>query len=496
MPGMSELPADLYTAAQVRALDGIAAEALGIGGRELMERAGAAALATLRRRWPRARRLVVVAGPGNNGGDGYVLARRAGESGLAVEVVQLGDAGRIAGDALAAREAYVAVGGAVSAFAGALPKADVLVDALFGIGLQRALDGPWKAAMEAVNASGCPVLALDIPSGLHADTGAVLGVAVKAVLTVTFIGLKQGLLTGEAADHVGELQFEDLGVPAAVYARARPAGRRLTLSGALAALGRRGRADHKGRFGHVLVIGGELGMPGAVRLAAEAAARVGAGLVTVATRPEHVSAVVAMRPELMCAGVTGPDDLEPLLSRATVVAVGPGLGRGAWGRSLLGRVLDTGLPLVVDADALSLLAGEPMAREDWVLTPHPGEAARLLGTTAAAVQADRFDAVRAIVGRYGGVCVLKGAGSLVADSLGTAVCTAGNPGMASGGMGDVLTGAIAGLRAQGLSGRAAAELGVCLHAQAADELAAEGERGLLAGDLLPVLRRLVNLPGA
>ena len=234
-------------------------------------------------------------------------------------------------------------------------------------------------------------------------------------------------------------------------------------------------------------------MGGAARMAGEAAARVGAGLTSVATRPMHVSAIVAARPELMVRPVDHRSDLEPLLERASVIAIGPGLGRSAWGRDLLARVLETSRPLVLDADALNLLAEEPIHREHWVLTPHPGEAARLLGTTTRAVQDDRFAAAEAVAERYGGSCVLKGAGTLIHGPGGTAACPAGNPGMATGGMGDVLTGVIAGLLAQGLGPEQAAELGVCLHALAADRAAAQGgERGLLATDLLPELCRLVN----
>jgi NAD(P)H-hydrate epimerase len=251
---------------------------------------------------------------------------------------------------------------------------------------------------------------------------------------------------------------------------------------------------HKGDFGHVLVVGGAPGMPGAARLAAEAAARSGAGLVSVATHAAHAAVLNNGRPELMVRAVDAPAQLADLLARATVVAVGPGLGRGAWGRALFEQVLESGLPLVVDADALNCLAADPLKRDDWVLTPHPGEAARLLQSASAAVQADRFAAVTELQARYGGVAVLKGAGTLVAGGgVPLRLCALGNPGMASGGMGDVLTGVIAALRAQGLAPLEAACSGVCLHAGAADALAAtRGERGLLAGDLIPEIRRLLN----
>jgi len=251
---------------------------------------------------------------------------------------------------------------------------------------------------------------------------------------------------------------------------------------------------HKGDAGHVLVIGGDRGMPGAARMAGEAAYRAGAGLVILATHPEHAAQISAARPELMTYGVESAADLRPLFARADVIAIGPGLGGGEWGRVLFGAVLDTRLPIVVDADALNSLAADPVMHDGWILTPHPGEAARLLGMSKEEVQADRFAAVREMVASYGGVCVLKGAGTLVASLYNgaIAVCDRGNPGMASGGMGDVLTGVIAGLRAQGLSSVDAARLGVWLHAAAGDDAAATGEIGLLASDLLPFIRARLN----
>jgi len=484
----------LYSAGQVRGLDRTAIEEAGIPGYTLMTRAGAAAWEVLREHWPGARHIAVVCGTGNNGGDGYVLARLAQEAQYRVTVLQAGDGARIGGDALTAREAYLAAGGEVHAGDPAcLTQADVIVDALFGTGLARALDGEWLALVEAVNRTGVPVLAIDIPSGLHADTGAVLGAAVAARATVTFIGRKQGLYTGQAADHTGEIAFSDLGVPASVYRQTPPSAQLLTAAplGALSAP--RPRAAHKGAHGHVLVIGGDHGMVGALRLAGEAALRTGAGLVSLATRVEHAPAIAAACPELMSHGVASARDLTRLLARATVVAIGPGLGRSSWARELLAAVLEGTLPLVVDADALNLLSREPLRRADWVLTPHPGEAGRLLNQPTADVQEDRYAAVRALADTYGGIAVLKGAGTLICHAgAPVAVCAAGNPGMATGGMGDVLTGVIAGLIAQRLEAPQAAVAGVCLHARAGDRAATDGERGMTARDVIAELRAAMN----
>jgi len=490
---MSDLPTRLYRAAQVRELDRIAIEDLKIPGYTLMQRAGQASFDVLCARWPEARHLLVVVGTGNNGGDGYVIAFLALQAGWQTQVVQLGDAARLRGDALKARTDYLNAGGQVQAYMGGLLAAgELVVDALFGTGLERDVEGAWKFAIDAINAHPAPTLAVDIPSGLHSDTGMPLGTAVQATCTVSFIGLKQGLFTGAAADYCGELVFDDLDVPDAVFAELEPSASRIELEQVSRWLPPRSRVGHKGRYGHVLVVGGDQGMSGAARLAGEAAARSGAGLVSVATHPAHASVLNLTCPVLMVHGVESAYDLEPLVERCTVVAVGPGLDQNDWGRDLFGRICQLDKPMVVDADALTMLGQDPTQSDNWVLTPHPGEAARLLQTDTATIQKDRFTAAEMLQGRFGGVCVLKGAGTLIRSARATAICTAGNPGMASGGMGDVLTGVIAGLLAQGFNAPDAAELGVWLHASAADAAARDGERGLLATDLFPALRRLLN----
>lgn len=483
----------LYTVAQVRALDRHAIDGLGIPGYELMRRAAAAALAGLRRCWPQAQRIAVYCGPGNNGGDGFLLALLAREAGLAVEVCALGDP-RDGGDAARARAACDQGGVAVRRWSegDTLPDADVYVDALYGTGLDRPPQAAAAALIERINAGAAPVLALDVPSGLDADTGRCPGVAVRADLTVTFIAVKRGLHTGQAAACTGRVELATLGLPESLWQTSEPDARLLEAT----SLPPRPRDAHKGCNGHVLAIGGDHGTAGAIRLCGEAALRGGAGLVSVATRQEHLVALNAARPELMAHAVNGPQALEPLLARASVLAVGPGLGQGAWGHALWLTALDSGLPLVLDADGLNLLAAEPRrfdpARQ-VVLTPHPGEAARLLGSPVAEIERDRFAAARALAQRFGVAAVLKGSGSLVAAPDGRLdVCPWGNPGMASGGMGDLLTGMVAALLAQGCTAWDAARLGVGLHARAGDAAARGGERGLLASDLLAPLRRLLN----
>ena len=488
------LPTPLYRTAQVREIENAAIHRHGVSARLLMERAGRAAWDAFRPAWPNAERVAVVCGAGNNGGDGYVFAQLALEHGCKVQVLALAAQDALRGEALAAADAVLRRGVAPQPVsASGLDGADVIIDAVFGIGLDRDVEGRWRAAIEAMNACGRPILAMDVPSGLDADTGRVMGAAVHASLTVTFLGLKTGLYGGSGPDCTGRILFSDLDVPNGVYHGVEAAAYRIDLGQVRDGLRRRQRTAHKGDFGHVLVIGGDHGFAGAARLAAEAAARIGSGLVSVATRPEHAMAISAARPELMAHGIASASQLGPLLERASVVAIGPGIGQSDWAQGLFGRVLETRLPLVVDADALNLLARDPCRRADWIITPHPGEAARLLDCSTAEVQADRLRAAQALQARFDGIAVLKGCGTVIADGGGPpALCSQGNPGMASGGTGDVLCGAIAGLRAQGLDAALAARLGVCLHAAAGDACAVEGERGLLASDLIAGMRRFAN----
>ena len=488
----------LYTVAQVRAFDREAIDAHGIAGYELMQRAGAAAFGHLRARWPHARRIAIVCGGGNNGGDGYVLARLARAASCEVHVIAL-ESPRAGGDAARACTDWTGAGGGVLDAAAELPLADVYVDAIFGTGLARPPSGMAARWIDLLNAAGRPLLALDVPSGLDADTGHVPGVAVRAAETVSFVARKRGLYTGAAGDHAGAITLTDLGIPAAVFAHSRADAELAAIEIVRAWLPPRSGNVHKGTFGHVLAIGGDTGMAGAIRLCGEAALRVGAGLVSVATRVEHVAAINAARPELMARGVGGPQELEALLEHASVVALGPGLGKQAWGHALWYSAIAAGKAMVLDADALNLLSRDAVTLpSQCVLTPHPGEAARLLRSETQAVTEDRFAAVRAIAQSFNAVAVLKGAGTLVAAPDGqVAVCPWGNPGMASGGMGDVLTGVIASLQAQGLDAWQAAYAGVALHALAGDAAARAGQAGTLAADLFEPLRSLRNgLPPA
>jgi hydroxyethylthiazole kinase-like uncharacterized protein yjeF len=492
---MQSLSAGIYSAAQVRTLDRRAIDEFGVPGYELMTRAGHATLNALRAAWPAARSIAVLCGPGNNGGDGYVVARIARAQGLRAVVVPLGDPGTMQGDALHAFDDFIAAGGVVSPWQPhLLQNIDVVVDALFGTGLTRAVEGRAATLIDAINSAQRPVVAVDIPSGLHTDSGAVLAVATRADLTVTFIGRKAGFYLGAGPEQVGRLVFDDLAVPAGTYTGVPALACLIDADLVSRALPRRERTAHKGRHGHVLVIGGAPGMSGAARLAGEAALRAGAGLVTVAVHPFSIAAL-AGRPELMSVAIGTFDDLAHALERATVIALGPGLGQSPWAMEVMASALAAGKPLVVDADALNLLAMNPLRRDDWILTPHPGEAARLLGMSTATVQQDRLFAAAALQDRYGGTIVLKGAGTIVQTSAdGAWLCDRGNPGMAVAGMGDVLTGAVAGIAAQCSNFALAACAGVHVHATAGDAAATAGERGMLAMDVIDRMRAQVNPP--
>ncbi|WMJ69874.1 NAD(P)H-hydrate dehydratase [Stenotrophomonas sp. 24(2023)] len=484
----------LFDSAAARTLDARASALLGEDGWDLMAQAGLAAWQCLQQQWPDARRLCIVAGAGNNGGDGYVLATHAVRAGRAVQVVTVPGKPPATGLAQRAAREYQAAGGSTVAFDGqCLPDADLVVDALFGLGLSRAPDEAGQALVAAINAAQVPVLALDVPSGVDADRGSVPGVAVRATVTLQFIANHRGLFTGDALEYAGQRRLAPLELPDAAWQGISPRAQRWGGERLRALLPPRRANTHKGESGHVLCLGGNHGSGGAIALAGEAALRAGAGLLSIGTRQAHVGPLLARLPEAMAHALEDGDALAPLLARAKVVAVGPGLGQDAWAQALWARLHGGGRPLVVDADALNLLAADPHAMPDAVLTPHPGEAARLLATTTSAVQADRYGSAQALADRYHAVVVLKGAGSIVAaPGQCPRLIAAGNPGMAVGGMGDLLTGIIASLRAQGLSAFDAAAAGALLHAMAGDVAAADGARGLLPTDLLAPLRRLAN----
>lgn len=514
---MSEINHKLYTAAQVRGLDNAAIHEFDIAGYELMSRAGSAILNAAGKYFPHACRWLILCGPGNNGGDGYVLARLAAATGVHVTLCSLFDPERLQGDAATAYQYWCEASGKTLNWPQFCEKHhapdglqaaircdglgfDLVIDALLGTGIDRDAEGIFKDAIELINASTVPVIAVDIPSGLNADTGCVMGAAVQAQLTVSFVGRKRGMFTAAGPDHVGRIIFDDLGVPAQA-ARFLPdsnaAGELLAASYLADVLKRRASNSHKGSYGEVLAIGGAKGMSGAILLCGEAALRSGAGIVRLATDAEHAAWINLSRPELMVTAISNGSDLHPWLQTSPVLALGPGLGRSDWSKSLLRTGLKSTLKMVLDADALNLMAeidwrAADLPSSDRVLTPHPAEAARLLGITTKAVQQDRIGQAQTLARRFQAVVVLKGCGSVIASPDGHyAICPFGNPGMATAGSGDVLTGIIAALLAQGLSCREAATAGVLAHALAGDLAARRhSEMGMLAGDISKQLRHV------
>lgn len=500
------LPHLLYRAEAVRSAERGAVQKLGIDLYELMSRAGEAIYEELERRYPHARHVLICCGGGNNGGDGYTVARLLKQTQRVVTVWRTGDPAQLIGDAARARGEWISAGGEDSlASVHIPPEVDLIVDALLGIGARGAPRSPLSTLITALNAHPAPIFSIDLPSGLDPDTGSTPGVAVVAEHTLTLVGIKRGLVTGLARAHVGRLSLASLGVEIELEAEPdanlvqrdpRPLG---------ISLPRRSAVVHKGRCGRVAIVGGAVGMGGALCLASEAASRAGAGLVTAVTAPEHLAPLMVRRPEVMTQSVDSPHTrlTTPRLKWASGFVIGPGLGLDDWGEARWAEVLnaqaDQLRPWVIDADALTLLAEQ--ARRDqlpawWsasetphaVLTPHPGEAARLLDCSNAEIERDRFAAARALSSRYGAVIALKGAGTIVDDGRTSWVCGLGNPGMASGGMGDVLSGVIGGLLVQGLKPLQACLLGVWLHSRAAD-LAhrRHDDRGLLAADLFATL---------
>lgn len=475
-------------------MDRVAIEEQGIPGYTLMQRAASAAYLVARSEFPDARRWQIISGAGNNGGDGYVLGQMAARDGHVVSVATLVDPAILKGDAATAHADFVAEGGTVLPWSGELDgDAELLIDAILGSGLERDLSGDFAAAVSRINAHRAPVHAMDIATGIHGDTGAVMGSAVRADLTTTFVGLKAGLFFGEGPSYCGRITFAGLGIDENVGTRPEAIYRRIVPEDLLKLLPPRERGAHKGHFGHVLVIGGGPGMPGAALLCGEAALRAGAGKVSIATHPEHAPMIASARPELMCRGVSDAGDLADLLGAADVIAFGPGLGRSEWAEHLYAAVVARSHPAVWDADALNLLADMPAKAEQRIMTPHPGEAGTLLGRKSVDIQADRPASLLDLQKKYGGVAVLKGAGTLISASGGVPwISTSGNPGMAAPGMGDVLTGVIAGLLAQGIALEDAAVAGVELHARAGDFAASGGERGMLASDVILALRQVAN----
>jgi ADP-dependent NAD(P)H-hydrate dehydratase / NAD(P)H-hydrate epimerase len=503
----------LLSAAESRELDRLSQEKYGIASYALMTRAGEAVAAAVMRRWHHAVRhgVLVVAGKGNNGGDGMVAARALMGEQVPVRAILLASASALKGDAARAHSEFVKAGGVViegareaeleAAMDG---RTGVIVDAIFGTGLNAEVKGLARRAIEGINGAGARVLAVDIASGVNADTGAVMGAAVRAAVTVTFGFAKFGHVSYPGAELCGELEIAEIGFAPAAIGEIAPRGKFFDVAEARQYLHARPRNSHKGNYGHVMVIAGSRGKSGAAILASRGALRMGAGLVTAAI-PEAIGAVVAAgQAELMTEpvadrdghfdGKDAPRVLAQLIEGKDALAVGPGIGQSDDTRALIEWLIAEGVaprrPMLIDADGLNMVAqigavALKIARGPVVLTPHPGEAARLLGTTTAEINANRIGAARQLSDLSGAAVLLKGARTVIAGTGGEIYVNAsGNPGMATPGMGDVLSGIVGALLGQRFTPLDALAFGTFVHGYAADRLAARiGPVGYLAGDL-------------
>ena len=491
----------LYTAQQVRDVELAFANNSDVGTYPLMEKAGKAAFDLIHQYWPTAQKILILTGKGNNGGDGYIVARLSIEAGLDVTLCNFCDPENIQGDAKVAFAKLQSKSFAKAQWQDIkLSDYDLVVDGLLGTGIKGAVREPFVSPIELLNRHPVPVLAIDIPSGLNANTGEVVNCAVVAEVTITYIGFKRGLYTGEAANYRGITLLDKLDIDKALY----PVDDQVIFAHNWNSLNhllpKRQATAHKGANGHCLIIGGADGMTGAAIMASNAAARSGAGL-TSARLENGAMSLVSVIPEIMAKNISVPQITNEIngLSTDKVLVVGPGLGSNEWGQSWMSELVQSStfqnMDKVIDADALNWIAKHPVHNSRWILTPHPGEAGRLLNKSNPEINSDRFQAAKDIASRFGGVCVLKGAGTVIADQSGrVVVCPVGNPGMASGGMGDVLSGIIGGLLAQGMPLFDAATLGVSIHGEAA-RLAAGVDakyRGLMASDLIQFVPQLVN----
>ncbi|TLU65834.1 NAD(P)H-hydrate dehydratase [Thalassotalea litorea] len=489
----NSIPQQAYRAETVRNHELAVAANSGVLSMQLMQYAGESAFNLLRHRYPQAKTILVVCGSGNNAGDGLILARMALEANFHVYVHSVVNPESYQGDAKRAYQQFMEQGGQFHKFNDIdVSRIDVIVDGLLGTGITGNVRENYRYVIELINQLPAPILALDIPSGLHANTGMPMGSTVIADATVTFVVLKQGLVTGLAIDYCGDVFLSGLGIKDA-FEKSIDDNVRLVCENNLPRLKARLGSSHKGDSGRVLLVGGNLSTPGAIKLAAEATLRCGAGLVSVACHPDNATIVLANRPEIMRVS-DFTQQLTEQLSLSDSIVLGPGLGLDEWAQALFMKVLSTEKPVIVDGDGLNLLAKNPQSRNNWILTPHPKEAARLLDTSVENIMADRFEAVKSIALKYGGVCILKGAGTLISNGNVVTINTSGNPGMASGGMGDLLAGILGALRLQSASDFDACCRGVFIHGQAADIAREDGEKGMLASDLLPILRQLVNRP--
>lgn len=470
----------LYTREQAYQLDKLAIQQDRQPGRQLMQKAAEAVWRAIQNRWSNVNHIVVLAGSGNNGGDAFALALLARNNGVIVDIVSVGDLSHQSPESAFYRQQWQMSGGTVTPWTDSCPECDLIVDGLLGIGLSKSLTSDWQTMVESINAHQAPKVCIDIPSGLNANTGNAMPCAIQADLTVTFIARKVGCYLADGPDYCARLEFDDLGLSTASRRQVDAVVQLLDETNVRLPATRR-KNSHKNQFGHVLVVGGNRGLSGAVQLAGMAALRAGTGLVSLCVHPQNYPLTTSA--ELMQSDWS---ELDAMVERASVVVVGPGLGRCQQATRVLEQLACIDKPMLIDADALDAGFISSLATQRAILTPHPGEAARLLNNSTADIQQDRIEALQKMMQHWPAVCVLKGAGTLIGqrDELLT-LCARGHAGMATAGMGDVLSGIIAAYLAQGLDPLLAAQTGVLVHSLAAEEYARNFDaNSLIASDVI------------
>ena len=500
----------LYTASETRKIDNLAIKEKGISGYSLMQMAAEFTLDVILREFSPVEELIIFCSKGKNSGDGFLLGSFAKEFGLEVTIVMSNTSNVIKGVSRKAfeemKDAKVKIISTKSIEKLKVSNKAVIVDALIGTGLKGNLRKNIKESILALNKLGVklPVLSLDIPSGVNPDTGDADDIAVYADITATFVAQKRGCFTSVGKKFSGEIIYSDLEIPKNLFSKITSTSYVVDYEDSISKVVYREQDAHKGHFGNVLIVGGDRGLGGAGLLSSRAAVYSGAGLTSLVTRPEHVSASLVSCPEVMVKGVDSGQDIEEHLVKPDVIAIGPGLGQSAWSEQMIQRVFweaeKRDVSVIMDADALNLLTKLKLSSnlpKRLILTPHPGEASRLLNTSVAVIESNRFSAAAKIQKKFNATVVLKGSGTVICHKSGGTqkwgICDSGNPGMATGGMGDVLTGIIAGLLAQGLTLKEAAEAGVDLHAKAADQASLEfGEAGLTSSDVINELKYLLK----
>ena len=487
----------IYDPSTVAEVDNKAIHEFSMPGIELMEKAAAYAFQCAQECFPNIDSIQIFCGSGNNAGDAYLFGCYAIDHGITTSVIYLSNPKTLKGDAYSAYQRYKAKEGKLIQWHENISiNCDLIIDGIFGIGINRPVKGIFLKAIELINQNSTPVLSLDIPSGLSGENGKIMGSSVRADLTITFVGKKIGLYINDGPKVNKRIKYSNLDIPEVCFKKAQPILEEINESHIAQILRQRKKDSHKGNFGHVLVVGGNHGMGGAVRITAEAALRTGAGLVSVITTSENAQTILKIRPEIMTHALESDHkNLPHIIDSVDVIAIGPGLGQDQWAMGLYDAVLESSKPLILDADALNILAKNPQQNEDWVLTPHPGEAARLLACSNSEIQSDRLKSLKNLCDGFGGVVLLKGQNTLIGRKATIPhMISAGNPGMSTAGMGDLLTGIISGLYAQFRDQdlQLLTSVSALIHSTAGDRAARSGERGIIATDLFVELKDLLN----